>query len=161
MWPRSTQVIVLFTTSGQSRFPPPRVWPGRSPRTTTLADDRSIALVSESTGLIARSGPYVAIQLPITSVTPGCILDAFFFAHCSQPPQTPFDFQVRGMQLTLIRGITTQRSFFAIWTIGRIHICACESPITTIFFELFYAPRRQIFFGCVSLRPGVHSFGSS
>jgi hypothetical protein len=48
------------------------------------------------------------------------------------------------MQLTLTSGITTQLSRWAISRIVGIHICACESPMTTIAFLLEVSPSQQI-----------------
>ena len=48
------------------------------------------------------------------------------------------------MQLTLTNGMTTHRSRRAMRKTVGIHICACESPMTTIVFELDASPRRQI-----------------
>ena len=48
------------------------------------------------------------------------------------------------MQRGLTKGTTAHPSRLAIRRIGGIHISACESPITTIVFELRASPRRQI-----------------
>jgi hypothetical protein len=95
------------------------------------------------TGLTARSGAQTAIQLPITRVTAGCRAGACLVAHRYHLPHSPLELHERGMQSGFTNGTMAQRSCFAIRRIGGIHICACESPMTTIFFGLLAAPRRQ------------------
>ncbi len=64
----------------------------------------------------------------------------------------------RGMQLTLTNGMTTHRSRLAMFKIVGIHICACESPMTTIVFEPPVSPSRQILL-LVARPRGVHPSG--
>src|SRR5919108_4019455 len=110
-----------------------RLCPGGSETTITLPENRFAVELRAPTARIARLGPHVRAQLPTMSVTCGCSADARRFAQRYQAPQLLRDSsQVRGMQLTLTSGITTQLPRRAMSRIVGIHICACESPMTTI-----------------------------
>jgi hypothetical protein len=63
------------------------------------------------------------------------------------------------MQRGLMKGTTAQPSRPAIRRIGGIHMCACESPITTIVFALWASPRRQIVLDVLP-SPGEQPAGS-
>ena len=88
-------------------------------------------------------------QLPMISVTSGRSSAARRLAQTYQSRHSPGLVQVRGMQLSLTNGRTSQWSRSAICRIAGIHICACESPNTTIDFGLPVSPSRQIFAGII------------
>src|SRR5207237_1316452 len=71
-------------------------------------------------------------------------LNARRLGHRYHFPHSPFELQERGMHRGLTKGTTAQPSRLAMRRIGGIHICAWESPITTIVFELGASPSRQI-----------------
>ena len=96
------------------------------------------------TGSIARGGFQTAIQLPMTRVTSGRSAEARRVAQRYHLPHSPFELHERGMHRGLTKGTTAQPSRLPIRRIVGIHICACESPITTIVFELRASARRQI-----------------
>jgi len=93
---------------------------------------------------MALAGAHVPAQLPTISVTSGRSCPARFVAQRYHVRHSPRAWsQVRGMQLTLTNGITTQLSLWAMSRSVGIHICACESPITAITLELLWSPSRQ------------------
>jgi hypothetical protein len=94
-------------------------------------DARFIVAARRPTGSIARCGFQTAIQLPITRVTSGWSADARPVAQRYHFPHSPFELQERGMQRGLTKGTTAQPCLLAVLRTGGIHICACESPITT------------------------------
>src|SRR4029453_13935688 len=112
-------------------------WPGGSSTTITVRAERRIVAVPVEPARIARDGAQVPAQLPTMSVTSGRSWPARFVAqryHARHSPRAST--QVRGMQLTLTNGTTTQLSRWAMSRIVVIHICACESPMTAISFAL-------------------------
>src|SRR5262245_27371840 len=121
-----------------------RRWPGVSSRTITLREDERTPRLRSATARTARCGAQVPAQLPTIRVTSGrrvfarCFAQRYHLLH-----GLPASSQVRGMQLTLTSGSTTQWSRWAMSRIVGIHICACESPMTTIAFLLDVSPSRQ------------------
>src|SRR5262245_45610722 len=118
--------------------------PGVSSTTITEREDERTARLRSETARTARCGAHVPAQLPRISVTSGrrafarCFAQRYHRLH-----GLPASSHVRGMQLTLTSGRTTQLSRWAMSRIVGIHICACESPMTTIAFLLDVSPSRH------------------
>src|SRR5919198_4540652 len=101
--------------------------------TTTLAENLFVAVIRYATPLMAACGLALAAQLPAINVTSGWSALARRTAQLNQAPQPQLLWvHELGTQPPLTSGTTAQLSRRAIRRIVGIHICACESPSTTI-----------------------------
>jgi len=112
--------------------------------TITAAEDPRISAPSAVIAAMSRSGFLVAAQLPAISVTSGRSPLAWRFAHRYHAAQPACALaQKRATQPALTNGMTVQPSDCPRRRIVGIHICACESPITTSVLRARASASRQ------------------
>src|SRR6266545_7470062 len=123
--------------------------PSGSPTTTTLPEEVLVALAIAIMPFSAAraAAPRAPPTAPPTTVTSGrnrltCRIAQRYHGRQAARPRSSI--QVSGMQPGRSSGMTAQPSRSARRRIVGIHICACESPTTTIDLELVVFPTRQI-----------------